>query len=122
MKNIFKITILSFILSGCGESISKSDLEKCWAYEFIAGDIASEQGRRDQSIRHYNAKNVFEKLAKENDSWDDSKFKAAFDLLMKYENEGNMTEIKKTGNDCKQIIDNNKEFIKIFKEYMSIVK
>jgi hypothetical protein len=100
----------------------RSRFEKCWAYEFIAGDIASAQGRRDASIKHYNAKNAFQKLAKDNGNWDDSKFKAAFALMMKYANEGNTTEIKKVGNDCSKFIDNNREFKKIYQEYMNMVK
>jgi hypothetical protein len=104
------LILFSVFFSACGDSISKSDLQNCWAYEFIAGDIAAARGNTRQSINHYNAKNAFQKIAEDSGKWSDKEFKGAADALMRYSKEGNSSEIQKIGQACKKIVDSNKDF------------
>ena len=122
MKNFFTIGILSFVLIGCGESISKTDLENCWAYESIASDLALSQGRLKPSTLHHHSKNAYRKIAENNGVWNDKSFEQAIERLRKFGNDGNSSEITKIGKICSKISDSNKEWSKEFNSSMDAVK
>lgn len=116
---VFTIAFLSVATLAAART-SKEDLADCWAYEFIAGDIAASQGRQKSSIMHYNAKNAFQKVAEQTGAWDTQLFKGAANAQKEMAKSGNLAEIKSIGAKCNRFIDSNADWKAEFQRLMSL--